>query len=81
MQAGNKGGCQSALMTLAGERRAIVFTAVEACRRRGIDPFEYLRDVLTRMPQMEAKDYATLAPAAWAEARQLEKPEKKDRKQ
>lgn len=64
-----------------GERSAIVFTVIEACRRRGIDPFAYLRDVFTRMPQMAAKDYATLAPAAWAEAHQLEKPEKKDRKQ
>jgi hypothetical protein len=54
----------------AGERSAIVFTVIEACRRRGIDPFAYLRDVFTRMPQMTAKDYPSLAPAAWAAARQ-----------
>jgi transposase len=34
----------------AGERGAIVFTVIEACRRRGINPFDYLRDVFTRMP-------------------------------
>ena len=63
----------------AGERGAIVFTVIEACRQRGIDPFEYLRDVFTRMPQMAAMDYATLAPGAWAAARQPAKPKKKDR--
>ena len=63
----------------AGERSAIVFTVIEACRRRGIDPFAYLRDVFTRMPQMSAKDYATLAPAAWVDASQPDKPKKKDR--
>lgn len=63
----------------AGERSAIVFTVIEACRRRGIDPFAYLRDVFTRMPQMAAKDYATLAPAAWDAARRPGGPEKKDR--
>ena len=54
----------------AGERSAIAFTVIEACRRRRIDPFAYLRDVFTRMPQMAAKDYPSLAPAAWAAARQ-----------
>jgi hypothetical protein len=61
----------------AGERSAIVFTVIEACRRRGIDPFDYLRDVFTRMPQMDAKDYPTLVPAAWAVSRQLVKPANK----
>jgi transposase len=41
----------------AGERSAIMFTLIEACRRRGINPFEYLRDVFTRMPLMDAKEY------------------------
>jgi len=34
-----------------------MFTIIEACRRRGINPFEYLRDVFTRMPLMDAKEY------------------------
>ena len=29
-----------------------MFTIIEACRRRSIDPWEYLRDVLTRLPSM-----------------------------
>ncbi len=52
----------------AGERSAIIFTVIEACRSRGIDPFEYLRDVFTRMPTMAAKDYPTLTPEAWQKA-------------
>lgn len=52
----------------AGERSAIIFTLIEACRSRGIDPFEYLRDVFTRMPTMAAKDYPTLTPEAWQKA-------------
>jgi transposase len=63
----------------AGERSADIFTVIEACRRRSIDPFEYLRDVFTRMQQMAAKNYSMLAPAAWETARQTVEPEKKDR--
>lgn len=53
----------------AGERSAIVFTVIEACRSRGIDPFDYLRDVFTRMPAMAPKDYPILVPEAWQKAR------------
>lgn len=41
----------------AGQRSAILYTIIEACRSRGMDPFEYLRDVFTRMPTMAAQDY------------------------
>ena len=36
----------------AGQRSAILYTIIESCRRRAINPFEYLRDVLTRLPSM-----------------------------
>lgn len=52
----------------AGERGAILFTVIEACRRRGLDPFEYLRAVFERMPTLAAKDYASLHPEAWAKS-------------
>nr|WP_206171080.1 IS66 family transposase [Phragmitibacter flavus] len=35
----------------AGQRGAILYTVIESCRARGIDPFEYLRDIFTRLPQ------------------------------
>jgi hypothetical protein len=31
----------------AGDRSAILYTIIECCRRRGLDPFTYLRDVFT----------------------------------
>ena len=34
----------------AGDRGAILYTLIESCRRRGIDPYAYLKDVLTRLP-------------------------------
>ena len=61
----------------AGERNAIVFKVIEACRRRGMDLFEYLRDVFTRMPTMAAQDYASLAPEEWAKACTPAKPTRK----
>jgi transposase len=50
----------------AGERGAILYTIVENCRRRGIDPFAYLRDVLTRLPSMTNWQLKDVTPEAWA---------------
>jgi transposase len=36
----------------AGERGAIIYTIIESCRRRSIDPHAYLLDVLTRLPKL-----------------------------
>ena len=36
----------------AGEHSAIIYTVIESCRRRGLDPYAYLKDVLTRLPRM-----------------------------
>lgn len=36
----------------AGERGAVLYTVIESCRRRGLDPYAYLRDVLARLPSM-----------------------------
>ncbi|MEI6715942.1 MAG: IS66 family transposase [Verrucomicrobiota bacterium] len=52
----------------AGERSAIVYTIIESCRRRGIDPYAYLRDVLTRLPSMTNWQIKELVPEAWAKA-------------
>ncbi len=49
----------------AGDRSAIIYTVIESCRRRGIDPFAYLRDVLTRLPQMTIQQVPKLLPAVW----------------
>jgi transposase len=36
----------------AGERSAIIYTVIESCRRRGLDPYAYLCEVLTRLPHL-----------------------------
>jgi transposase len=50
----------------AGQRSAIVYTLIECCRRRGLNPFAYLRDVLTRLPNMTNHQIPTVLPATWA---------------
>jgi Transposase IS66 family. len=54
----------------AGQRGAIVYSIVECCRRRGIDPYTYLRDVLTRLPRMTNHQVPEVTPEAWGKARQ-----------
>jgi transposase len=53
----------------AGERGAIIYTVIESCRRRGIDPYGYLKDVLTRLSKMTNYQIPEVTPAAWAKAR------------
>jgi transposase len=54
----------------AGQRSAIIYTLIESCRRRGLDPFTYLRDVLTRLPNMTNWQIPEVTPQAWSK-RQL----------
>jgi len=50
----------------AGDRAAILYTIVECCRRRGLDPYAYLRDILIRLPSATNWQVADLTPEAWA---------------
>ncbi|HUD82778.1 MAG TPA: IS66 family transposase [Candidatus Saccharimonadales bacterium] len=50
----------------AGDRGAILYTIIECCRRRNIDPYTYLRDVLTRLPRMTNHQIHEVTPQAWA---------------
>ena len=52
----------------AGHRSAILYTIIEACRSRGIDPQTYLREVLTRLPTLTNKQIKDVTPEAWAKA-------------
>jgi len=49
----------------AGERSAILYTIIESCRRRHLDPYAYLRDVLTRLPHMTNWQIPEVIPSAW----------------
>ncbi len=50
----------------AGQRGAILYSVIESCRRRKIDPFAYLRDVLTRLPSMTTGQIPAITPTNWA---------------
>lgn len=52
----------------AGERSAIIYTVIESCRRRGLNPYAYLKDVLTRLPNMTNKQIPEVTPQVWAKA-------------
>jgi transposase len=56
----------------AGQRSAILFTIIEACRSRSIDPQTYLRDVLTRLPTLTNRQIKNVTPEAWAKTRQID---------
>jgi hypothetical protein len=49
-----------------GQRSAILYTIVECCRRRGLDPDAYLNHVLTRLPFATNWQIAELTPEAWS---------------
>ncbi len=54
----------------AGARNAIVYTLIENCRLHAVEPFEYLKDVLQRLPTMTNLNVADLTPLNWKKARQ-----------
>jgi hypothetical protein len=53
----------------AGQRSAIIYTVIENCRRRGLDPYTYLREVLTRLPNMTNRQIPEITPQAWRKTR------------
>ena len=59
----------------AGQRSAIVYTLIECCRRRGLNPFAYLRDVLTRLPNMTNRQIHEVTPEAWSKSRRTAQPQ------
>ncbi len=52
----------------AGERSAIIYTVIESCRRRSLDPYAYLKDILTRLPCMTNRQIPEVTPKAWGKS-------------
>ena len=50
----------------AGERGAILYTVIESCRRRGVEPYSYLRTVLSRLPSKTNRQIPQITPEAWS---------------
>jgi transposase len=49
-----------------------LYTVTQTCQRHGIDPFAYLRDVLTRLPGLPAERLTDLIPHVWAAAQRAQ---------
>jgi len=52
----------------AGWRSAVIYSIIQSCRRRAIDPQEYLSDVLERLPGMKNTQIDCLLPENWKAA-------------
>jgi transposase len=52
----------------AGWRTAVIYSLIVSCRRRGINPQEYLTDVLRRLPAMNITQIGELLPSRWKPA-------------
>jgi hypothetical protein len=50
----------------AGERSAVIYMLLGSCRRQGLNPFDYLKDLFTRLSAAKITDVAQFTPKAWA---------------
>lgn len=50
---------------LDGSAGRLLYTIIQSCRRRGINPQDYLTDVLRRLPSMTAWQAGQLVPKRW----------------
>lgn len=53
----------------AGDRAAVFYSLMASCRLHGINPFEYLKDVFTRLPAAKIAEIEAFRPAEWAKRR------------
>jgi len=58
----------------AGERSAIIYTLLACCRRHGINPFDYLKDLFTRLPAAKITEIRQFTPKEWAKAHGIRQP-------
>jgi hypothetical protein len=49
----------------AGQRSAVMYTLIENCRLHGVEPYAYLKDVLSRLPRCTNQNVAELTPQRW----------------
>ena len=50
----------------------MIYSIIESCRRHGVEPYSYLRDVLTRLPSMTNRQIKDIVPKAWAAAKKAD---------
>ena len=54
----------------AAERAAVIYSLLGTCKLHGVNPQEWLTDVLNRIPAHPAKHVAELLPHRWKAAQQ-----------
>ena len=54
----------------AGERSAVIYTMLGSCRRHGVNPFDYLKDLFTRLPAAKITQIREFTLAMWATVRE-----------
>ena len=50
------------------ERACVLYSLVASCKLHGVNPWEYLRDVLVRIADHPARDVLALSPKGWMQA-------------
>lgn len=55
----------------AGWRSAVIYSLIQSCKAHGVEPYAYLKDVLTRLPTMTNHQIPTVTPKAWANAQRM----------
>lgn len=46
----------------------MIYTLLGSCRRHGVNPFDYLKDLFTRLSSAKITQIREFTPAAWAKA-------------
>ena len=50
----------------ADQRSAIIYSIIVSCQRHGVEPFAYLKDILSLLPRMTNHDKLDdLLPSSW----------------
>ena len=49
----------------AGWRSAVIYSVVVSCQRRGLDLWQYLKDVFARLPSATTSQLADFLPRNW----------------
>ncbi len=62
-------GRKNSAMIGAGRIHSLTWAVWKNCRRLGVDPCAYLRDILTLLPRATNRQIPELTPQAWAKAR------------
>jgi hypothetical protein len=47
----------------------VIYTLLDSCRRHGINPVDYLKDLFTSLPAAKITEIGQFTPRAWAKAK------------